>query len=132
MMVGASLPHYPFGKLNPEMEFESRGFIASSFIKGLNPKEFYFHAMSGREGISDTAMGTATSGYIQRRIIKLTEDIKIQYDGTVRNVSGNIYQLSYGENNINPMSTVKVKNKQQVCNISRIIKKLNMDYESAN
>jgi DNA-directed RNA polymerase beta' subunit len=127
-----SIPHYPFGKLNPEMEFESRGFIASSFIKGLNPKEFYFHAMSGREGISDTAMGTATSGYIQRRIIKLTEDIKIQYDGTVRNVSGDIYQLSYGENNINPMSAVKIKNKQQVCNISRIIKKLNMECENNN
>jgi DNA-directed RNA polymerase II subunit RPB1 len=48
-----TLPHYPFGKLPPEMEYESRGFIASSFIHGLNPREFYFHAMSGREGISD-------------------------------------------------------------------------------
>jgi DNA-directed RNA polymerase beta' subunit len=124
-----TLPHYPFGKLEPEMEYESRGFISSSFIKGLNPRQFYFHAMSGREGISDTAMGTATSGYMQRRIIKLTEDIKIQYDGTVRNVSGDIYQLSYGENNMNPLSTVKVKGKQQICNISRIINRLNMKHK---
>ena len=48
-----TLPHYPFGELPPDMEYESRGFIASSFIKGLNPREFYFHSMSGREGISD-------------------------------------------------------------------------------
>ncbi len=52
-----TLPHYPSGSLPLEIEYESRGFIASSFIKGLNPKEFYFHAMSGREGICDTAMG---------------------------------------------------------------------------
>jgi DNA-directed RNA polymerase beta' subunit len=67
-----SLPHYPFENVSPEMEYESRGFISSSFINGLNPREFYFHAMSGREGVSDTALGTATSGYMQRRIIKLT------------------------------------------------------------
>lgn len=48
-----SLPHYPFETISPEMEYESRGFISSSFINGLNPREFYFHAMSGREGVSD-------------------------------------------------------------------------------
>ena len=48
-----SLPHYPFGELPIEMEYESKGFIASSFIKGMNPREFYFHAMSGREGVCD-------------------------------------------------------------------------------
>jgi len=48
-----SLPHYPFGNLPVDLEYESKGFIASSFIKGLNPKQFYFHAMSGREGICD-------------------------------------------------------------------------------
>lgn len=52
-----TLPHYPFDNLPIEMEYESRGFVASSFIKGMNPKEFYFHAMSGREGVCDTAMG---------------------------------------------------------------------------
>ena len=124
-----TLPHYPFEITDLETEYESRGFISSSFIKGLNPREFYFHAMSGREGISDTAMGTATSGYMQRRIVKLTEDIKIQYDGTVRDTFGKIYQLSYGENGFDPSKVVKVNNKLQVCNISRIVNKLNKKYE---
>lgn len=124
-----TLPHYPFGELPPDMEYESRGFIASSFIHGLNPREFYFHAMSGREGISDTAMGTATSGYMQRRIVKLTEDIKVQYDGTVRDVPGNIYQVAYGDTGVDPSRTVKVGKTQEVCDISRMVAKLNMQHE---
>ena len=124
-----TLPHYPFGEMSPEMEYESRGFIASSFIHGLTPREFYFHAMSGREGISDTAMGTATSGYMQRRIIKLTEDIKVQYDGTVRDMPGNIYQISYGELGIDPTCTVKVNKDQQTCDIFRMVNRLNRAQE---
>ena len=125
-----TLPHYPFEKdMTPEMEYESRGFISSSFIKGLNPREFYFHAMTGREGISDTATGTATSGYMQRRIIKLTEDIKVQYDGTVRDITGKIYQISYGRDGFDPVSTVKVGGSQEVCDVSRLVNRLNMDYE---
>jgi DNA-directed RNA polymerase beta' subunit len=55
-----TLPHYPFKDLSMEMEYESKGFIASSFIKGLNPREFYFHAMSGREGVSDKHVSLRT------------------------------------------------------------------------
>lgn len=125
-----SLPHYPRTGATPEMEYESRGFISSSFIHGLNPRQFYFHAMSGREGITDTAMGTATSGYMQRRIVKLTEDIKIHYDGTVRDSSGKIYQTSYGYSGIDPVMTTKVNGAQEVCNISRIVGKLNSKFEN--
>jgi len=120
-----SLPHYPFEGMTPEMEYESRGFIASSFIEGLNPREFYFHAMSGREGITDTAMGTATSGYMQRRIVKLTEDILCQYDGTVRDHSGKIYQMAYGDDGFDPTMTTKVDGNQEVCNVERMINRLN-------
>jgi DNA-directed RNA polymerase II subunit RPB1 len=127
-----SLPHYPLGDLgdlDPAMEYESRGFIDRCFLRGLNPRQFYFHAMSGREGICDTAMGTATSGYMQRRIIKLTEDMKVQNDGTVRDIPGKIYQMSYGQNGFDPTCTVKVKGEQEMCDISRIVAKLNMKHE---
>jgi len=120
-----TLPHYPFSNLTSEMEYESRGFISSSFIEGLNPREFYFHAMSGREGVSDTAMGTATSGYMQRRIVKLTEDIKIQYDGTARDSTGHIYQIVYGETGFDPIHTTR----DGFCNITRIVQRLNNEYE---
>ena len=48
-----SLPHYSRGELSMEEKYESRGFISSSFIKGLNPKEYFFHAMGGRLGVCD-------------------------------------------------------------------------------
>ena len=72
---------------------------------------------------------TAKTGYIQRRIIKLTEDIQVQYDGTVRDTVGKIYQLSYGENGMDPVHTVKANGVQDVCNISRMVDKLNMKQE---
>jgi DNA-directed RNA polymerase beta' subunit len=124
-----SLPHYPFKAISPEMEYESRGFVSSSFIKGMNPREFYFHSTTGREGVSDTAMGTATSGYIQRRIIKLTEDMRIQYDGSVRDVTGRVYQMAYDDSGFDPIHTVNVKGTQESCDISRLISKLNMKHE---
>ena len=125
-----TLVHYPFGITDKKLEYESRGFISHSFIHGLNPKEFYFHAMSGREGICATAMGTAKSGYIQHRIVKVSEDIQVQYDGTVRDHTGKIYQFCSGENAYDPSRTVKVNGKDQVCDVGRLVNMLNMEVES--
>jgi DNA-directed RNA polymerase II subunit RPB1 len=52
----------------------------------LNPTEFYFHAMGGREGLVDTAVKTAETGYIQRRLVKAMESVMVHYDGTVRKI----------------------------------------------
>jgi hypothetical protein len=76
-----------------------------------------------------TAMGTATSGYIQRRIIKCCEDIQVKYDGTVRDTFGNVYQMSYGDNGFDPCATVKVGNSQEPCDVSRIVASLNLQHE---
>ena len=80
---------------------EARGFIENSFIGGLTPTEFFFHAMSGREGLIDTAVKTADTGYIQRQIVKAMEDLVVQNDGTVRDANMNIAQFQYGEDGIN-------------------------------
>ena len=80
---------------------EARGFIENSFIGGLTPTEFFFHAMSGREGLIDTAVKTADTGYIQRQIVKAMEDLVVQNDGTVRDANMNITQFQYGEDGIN-------------------------------
>ncbi|QRW05817.1 DNA-directed RNA polymerase III subunit C5 [Ceratobasidium sp. AG-Ba] len=76
---------------------ESRGFVENSYLRGLTPQEFFFHAMAGREGLIDTAVKTAETGYIQRRLVKAMEDISVCYDGTVRNSLGDIVQFAYGE-----------------------------------
>jgi DNA-directed RNA polymerase II subunit RPB1 len=92
-----TLPHYK----KYDDSAEARGFAESSFIRGLTPQEFFFHAMSGREGLIDTAVKTATTGYIQRRLIKAMEDLTVQFDGTVRDARGNIVQFRYGEDGVN-------------------------------
>ncbi len=126
-----SLPHYPFDGLDKEREYESRGFVRHSFIHGLTPEEFFFHAMSGREGVCDTALSTARSGYIQRKIVKICEDIQVQYDRTVRDSSGHVYQFAYGENNYDPTKTVRVRGKPTVCDIERLADRLNLMCEES-
>ena len=88
-----TIPHFGKDDYGPE----SRGFVENSYISGLTPQEFFFHAMGGREGLSDTAVKTSETGYIQRRLMKALEDVMVKYDGTVRNSAGNIFQFLYGE-----------------------------------
>jgi DNA-directed RNA polymerase II subunit RPB1 len=57
--------------------------------------------MSGREGLIDTAVKTAETGYIQRQIVKAMEDLMVQNDGTVRDANMNIVQFHYGEDGVN-------------------------------
>ena len=88
-----TLPHFPKYDLGPE----SRGFVQNSYLKGLTGTEFYFHMMGGREGLIDTAVKTAETGYIQRRLVKAMEDVQVRYDGTVRNANSEVIQFLYGE-----------------------------------
>jgi DNA-directed RNA polymerase II subunit RPB1 len=92
-----TLPHYKMF----DDGAEARGFVEGSFLRGLTPQEFFFHAMSGREGLIDTAVKTADTGYTQRQLIKAMEDLMTQHDGTVRDASGKIVQFHYGEDGIN-------------------------------
>ncbi len=88
-----TLPHFTKDDLGPE----SRGFVENSYLRGLSPQEFFFHAMGGREGLIDTACKTAETGYIQRRLVKAMETVMARYDGTLRTSGGNIVQFLYGE-----------------------------------
>jgi DNA-directed RNA polymerase beta' subunit len=76
---------------------ESRGMVKKSFIQGLDFSSFIFHLQTGREGLIDQAIKTATSGYAQRKLVKLLEDVKINYDGSVRTANDTLLQVSYGD-----------------------------------
>lgn len=93
-----TLPHFP----RYDDSAAARGFVRNSFIGGLTPEELFFHAMGGRVGLIDTAVRTSQTGYIQRRLVKMLEDAMQQYDGTVRNAMGKIYQFDFGGDNVNP------------------------------
>jgi|LauGreDrversion4_2_1035121.scaffolds.fasta_scaffold07523_3 DNA-directed RNA polymerase II subunit RPB1 len=88
-----TLPHFSKFDDSPG----ARGFIENSYISGLTAPELFFHAMGGRIGLIDTAVKTSQTGYIQRRLIKGLEDIKVEYDMTVRNNMRKIIQFNYGD-----------------------------------
>jgi DNA-directed RNA polymerase III subunit RPC1 len=75
----------------------------------LNPREQYFHAVSGREGITDTALGTGETGYMQRRIIKLMEDMHVANDATIRDDCNKIYQFYYGKHGLDTLGVPSPK-----------------------
>lgn len=108
-----ALPHFRPGDQNPD----SKGFVKSNYREGLNPIEFFFHAMGGREGLVDTAVRTQQSGYMQRRLINALEHLKIEYDLTVRDPHGNIVQYIYGDDGIDPAKS----DHGDAVNITRIV-----------
>ena len=98
-----TLPHFSRYDDSPE----ARGFVVNSYIEGLNAFELFHHAQGGRVGLIDTACKTSVTGYIQRRLIKHLEDVKVAYDMTVRNNKNKIVQYSYGDDGI---ETTRVEN----------------------
>lgn len=78
----------------------AHGFVKTGFKKGLNPIEFFFHAMTGRDSLMDTALRTPKSGYLYRRLANALQDLKVEYDHTVRDANKSIVQFIYGEDDI--------------------------------
>lgn len=97
--VKRTLPHYSPDQVKTP---KAKGFVANSFYTGLTPDEFFFHTMSGREGLVDTAVKTADTGYMQRRLVKALEDLSVKYDQTVRTSDEQIVQFVYGDDGLNP------------------------------
>ena len=94
-----TLPHFAKHERSPP----SKGFVANSFYTGLNPYEFLFHAVGGRVGLVDTAVKTAETGYMSRRLMKSLEDLSTQYDHTVRNSAANVVQFLFGDDELDPV-----------------------------
>ncbi|MEM3654730.1 MAG: DNA-directed RNA polymerase subunit A', partial [Candidatus Micrarchaeia archaeon] len=87
----------------------ARGFIRSNFIDGLDPIEYFFQSMSARESIVNTAIRTARSGYMQRRMINALQDLVVKDDYSVRDGSGKIIQFIYGGDGRDTMKIKKIK-----------------------
>ncbi|KAH9017413.1 hypothetical protein EDB85DRAFT_2202557 [Lactarius pseudohatsudake] len=90
-----TLPHFTKDDFSPE----AQGFVENSYLWGLTPhwQEFFFHAMAGWEGLIDTAVKTAETGYIQCCLVKALEDMMVNYNGTVQNSLGDVLQFIYRE-----------------------------------
>ena len=115
------LPHFR----KHELGARAKGFVHSSYKEGLDPVEFFFHAMGGREGLVDTAIRTAQSGYMQRRLVNALEDLNVGPDGLVTDNKGQIIQRVFGEDGIDPAKSDfgKVANLDKLIDEMRIKEK---------
>jgi DNA-directed RNA polymerase subunit A' len=112
---GRTLSCFKRGDLTPG----ARGFIKNGFKGGMTPSEFFFGAMTGRDSLMDTALRTPRSGYLYRRLANAMQDLKAEYDYTIRDSAGKIIQFKYGEDGIDVS-----KSESGSLNIKRIINKV--------
>ena len=98
---------------------EPRGFVRNSYRSGLNPYEYFFHAMTGRDSLMDTALRTPKSGYLYRRLANALQDLRIEYDGTVRDANKRLVQFSFGEDGLDVSKT-----EGGIINVQRIVKEV--------
>jgi DNA-directed RNA polymerase subunit A' len=103
------------GELSPE----SRGFIKNGYKQGLTPVEFFFHSITGRDSLMDTALRTPKSGYLYRRLANALQDMRIDYDNTVRDASEKVVQFSFGDDGLDVSKTEGGK-----INVQRIVREV--------
>ncbi|KAL2633755.1 hypothetical protein R1flu_005234 [Riccia fluitans] len=78
-------------------KWEARGLIKNSLLDGLDPLEFFFHAVAVRAGLLRQSLEVAKPGELFKRLMLCLRDVHVSYDGTVRNKSGlEIIQFRYG------------------------------------
>jgi DNA-directed RNA polymerase subunit A' len=109
---GRTMSCFKRGDLSPA----AHGFIRNSFKRGLTPAEFFFMGMTGRDSLMDTALRTPKSGYLYRRLANALQDLKVEYDDTVRDSSKKIIQFRYGEDGMDVS-----KSEKGTINVKRII-----------
>lgn len=105
---GRSLPSFLPYDISPR----AGGFIDGRFMTGIQPQEFFFHCMAGREGLIDTAVKTSRSGYLQRCLIKHLEGLSVAYDHTVRDADSSVIQFAYGEDGLDVLKCQFLKKSQ--------------------
>jgi len=110
-----TLSIFPKGSLNAD----TRGFIRRGYRSGLKPYEYFFHAMTGRDSLMDTALRTPKSGYLYRRLANALQDLRVEYDGTVRDANKKIIQFVYGDDGIDVS-----KSEGGIINVKRIVKEV--------
>ncbi|XP_077989635.1 DNA-directed RNA polymerase III subunit RPC1-like [Glandiceps talaboti] len=118
-----ALPHFKRHARTPA----AKGFVRNSFYSGLTPSEFFFHTMAGREGLVDTAVKTAETGYMQRRLVKSLEDLCSHYDTTVRNSQSDIIQFCYGGDGLDPAA---MEGKEKPVDFNRVLEHIKAKFSS--
>ena len=77
--------------------------IKSSFAEGLDALEYFISAHGARKGLSDTALRTADSGYLTRRLVDVSQDIIVREHDCGTHEGIDIYDIKDGNQIIEKM-----------------------------
>jgi hypothetical protein len=94
------LPYYAKG----EKSLESGGFINNSYIRGLEPDEYYQHAEGSRLGIVESQVKTPDVGDDHRKLVKTTEDLRTsQTNAVINQAVGTTISFAFGNHSLSPI-----------------------------
>ena len=86
------------------------GFVQSNFFDGMSPREYFCHAIGGRQGEIDTGVATKVSGYLYRRLSNALKDLVVNDELKVTTADGQVIQFMYGEDGLSPEKAYLGKN----------------------
>ncbi|MEO1777057.1 MAG: hypothetical protein AAFS07_19120, partial [Pseudomonadota bacterium] len=86
----------------------AHGFVGSSYHRGLSPQELFMHVKAGREGLVDTAVRTADTGSMSRRVAKFMESTISDAKGRIVLIDGPLIQPLYGGDGYDPSRVERV------------------------
>ena len=77
--------------------------IKASFAEGLDALEYFISSHQARKGLSDTALRTADSGYLTRRLVDVAQEIIVREPDCGSNEGLIVYDIKDGNQLIEPM-----------------------------
>ncbi|MGN0642854.1 MAG: DNA-directed RNA polymerase subunit beta' [Huintestinicola sp.] len=77
--------------------------IRANYREGLNILEYFISSRGARKGLADTALRTADSGYLTRRLVDVSQDVIIREEDCCTDEGIEIYTIKNGNETIEPL-----------------------------
>ena len=74
--------------------------IRANYREGLNILEYFISSRGARKGLADTALRTADSGYLTRRLVDVSQEVIIREEDCGTTEGLEIFDIKAGENNV--------------------------------
>ena len=78
--------------------------IRANYREGLNVLEYFISSRGARKGLADTALRTADSGYLTRRLVDVSQDVIIREEDCHCHEGLEVYDITEGKEMIEPLS----------------------------
>ena len=78
--------------------------IRANYREGLNILEYFISSRGARKGLADTALRTADSGYLTRRLVDVSQDVIIREDDCGTSIGIEVYGIKNGNEMIEPLA----------------------------